>query len=74
MSANEIYCRLDNEGVSKRVARMVKTEMGKMCIRDRYEGNRVEITFRFHDEIADLLEELHQKQMGQREVLSLIHI
>lgn len=29
-----------------------------------YEGNRVEITFRFHDEIADLLEELHQKQMG----------
>lgn len=33
-----------------------------------YEGNRVEITFRFHDEIADLLEELHQKQMGQREV------
>ena len=27
-----------------------------------YEGNRVEITFRFHDEIADLLEELHQKQ------------
>ena len=33
-----------------------------------YEGNRVEITFRFQDEIADLLEELHQKQMGQREV------
>ena len=33
-----------------------------------YEGNRVEITFRFHDEIADLLEELHQKHMGQREV------
>ena len=33
-----------------------------------YEGNRVEITFRFHDEITDLLEELHQKQMGQREV------
>ena len=33
-----------------------------------YEGNRVEIMFRFHDEIADLLEELHQKQMGQREV------
>ena len=33
-----------------------------------YEGNRVEITFRFKDEIADLLEELHQKQMGQREV------
>ena len=33
-----------------------------------YEGNRVEITFRFHDKIADLLEELHQKQMGQREV------
>ena len=33
-----------------------------------YEGNRVEITFRFHDEIADLLEELHQKQMGQHEV------
>lgn len=33
-----------------------------------HEGNRVEITFRFHDEIADLLEELHQKQMGQREV------
>ena len=33
-----------------------------------YEGNRVEITFRFHDEIADLLEELHQKQMGQNEV------
>ena len=32
-----------------------------------YEGNRVEITFRFHDEIADLLEELHQKQMGQHE-------
>ena len=29
MSANEIYCRLDNEGVSKRVARMVKTEMGR---------------------------------------------
>ena len=27
-----------------------------------YEGNRVEITFRFQDEIADLLEELHQKQ------------
>ena len=27
-----------------------------------YEGNRVEITFRFHDEITDLLEELHQKQ------------
>ena len=26
-----------------------------------YEGNRVEITFRFHDEIVDLLEELHQK-------------
>ncbi len=33
-----------------------------------YEGNRVEITFQFQDEIADLLEELHQKQMGQREV------
>ena len=33
-----------------------------------YEGNRVEITFRFQDEIADLLEELHQKQMGQQEV------
>lgn len=33
-----------------------------------YEGNRVGITFRFHDEIADLLEELHQKQMGQHEV------
>ena len=33
-----------------------------------YEGNRVEIMFRFQDEIADLLEELHQKQMGQREV------
>ena len=33
-----------------------------------YEGNQVEITFRFHDEIADLLEELHQKQMGQHEV------
>ena len=33
-----------------------------------YEGNRVEITFRFQDEIADLLEELHQKQMGQHEV------
>ena len=33
-----------------------------------YEGNRVEITFRFHDEIADLLEELHQKQMRQHEV------
>ena len=33
-----------------------------------YEGNRVEITFRFHDEIADLLEELHQKQMEQHEV------
>ena len=33
-----------------------------------YEGNRVEITFRFQDEIVDLLEELHQKQMGQREV------
>lgn len=32
-----------------------------------YESNRVEITFRFHDEIADLLEELHQKQMGQHE-------
>ena len=32
-----------------------------------YEGNRVEITFRFQDEIADLLEELHQKQMGQHE-------
>ena len=32
-----------------------------------YEGNRVKITFRFHDEIADLLEELHQKQMGQHE-------
>lgn len=31
MSANEIYCRLDNEGVSKRVARMVKTEMGIHC-------------------------------------------
>ena len=31
MSANEIYCRLDNEGVSKRVARMVKTEMGIYC-------------------------------------------
>ena len=30
-----------------------------------YEGNRVEITFRFQDEISDLLEELHQKQMGQ---------
>lgn len=27
-----------------------------------YDGNRVEITFRFQDEIADLLEELHQKQ------------
>ena len=27
-----------------------------------YEGNRVKITFRFQDEIADLLEELHQKQ------------
>lgn len=27
-----------------------------------YEGNRVEIMFRFQDEIADLLEELHQKQ------------
>lgn len=33
-----------------------------------YEGNRVEITFRFQDEIADLLEELHQKQLGQHEV------
>ena len=33
-----------------------------------YEGNRVEITFRFQDEIADLLEELHQKQMEQHEV------
>lgn len=33
-----------------------------------YEGNRVEIAFRFHDEIADLLEELDQKQMGQHEV------
>ena len=33
-----------------------------------YEGNREEITFRFHDEIADLLEELHQKQMEQHEV------
>ncbi len=33
-----------------------------------YEGNRVEITFRFQDEISDLLEELHQKQMGQHEV------
>ena len=33
-----------------------------------YEGNRVEITFRFQDQIADLLEELHQKQMGQHEV------
>ena len=33
-----------------------------------YEGNRVEITFRFHDEIADLLEELHQKQQTQHEV------
>ena len=33
-----------------------------------YEGNRVEITFQFQDEIADLLEELHQKQMGQHEV------
>ena len=33
-----------------------------------YEGNRVEITFRFQDEIADLLEELRQKQMGQHEV------
>lgn len=32
-----------------------------------YEGNRVEITFRFQDEIADLLEEQHQKQMGQHE-------
>lgn len=31
MSANEMYCRLDNEGVSKRVARMVKTEMGIHC-------------------------------------------
>ena len=31
MSANEIYCRLDNEGISKRVARMVKTEMGIHC-------------------------------------------
>lgn len=31
MSANEIYCRLDNEGISKRVARMVKTEMGIRC-------------------------------------------
>lgn len=29
-----------------------------------YEGNRVEITFRFHDEIADLLEELHQSRWG----------
>ena len=33
-----------------------------------YEGNRVEITFRFHDAIADLLEELHQKQQEQHEV------
>ena len=32
------------------------------------EGKRVEITFRFQDEIADLLEELHQKQLGQHEV------
>ena len=31
MSANEMYCRLDNEGVSKRVARMVKTGMGIHC-------------------------------------------
>lgn len=31
MSANEIYCRLDNEGISKRVARMAKTEMGIHC-------------------------------------------
>ena len=31
-------------------------------------AQRVEITFRFQDEIVDLLEELHQKQMGQREV------
>lgn len=31
MSANEMYCRLDNEGISRRVARMVKTEMGIHC-------------------------------------------
>ena len=37
-----------------------------------YEGNRVEITFRFHDEIADLLEELHQKQMGQHVLERLV--
>ena len=39
MSANEIYCRLDNEGVSKRVARMVKTEMGIQFIQVLLEAN-----------------------------------
>ena len=38
MSANEIYCRLDNEGVSKRVARMVKTEMGIHCYQKSGDG------------------------------------
>ena len=47
MSANEIYCRLDNEGVSKRVARMVKTE--KMCIRDRGLCRRNPHTGRFSE-------------------------
>lgn len=48
MSANEIYCRLDNEGVSKRVARMVKTEMGTLRQYQRLEsGERNILTCSF---------------------------
>ena len=37
MSANEIYCRLDNEGVSKRVARMVKNGNGNPLLPEEAE-------------------------------------
>ena len=38
MSANEIYCRLDNEGVSKRVARMVKQKWESTATRKSGDG------------------------------------
>lgn len=37
MSANEIYCRLDNEGISKRVARMVKNGNGNPLLPEEAE-------------------------------------
>ncbi len=38
MSANEIYCRLDNEGISKRVARMVKRKWESTATRRSGDG------------------------------------